>query len=74
MSDAPHTSVRRDVEIPRPHYSKIAPCYETMPVQEGATNSFSQRTPGRSFNTPMNRPANRPNTIESHCSAYFWML
>jgi hypothetical protein len=74
MSNAPRSSVRRDVEILCPYYAQTAPCYETMPAPKCATDAFSQGTPGRSFNTPMNRPANRPNTIESHCSAFFLML
>ncbi len=42
MSRAPHTSVRRDVEIQRQYYSDTASCYETMHAHEGAVDPFSQ--------------------------------
>ena len=42
MSNGPHTSVPRDVEIQRRYYSETASRYETMHAQEGATDAFSQ--------------------------------
>ena len=42
MSDSPHPSIRRDVEIQRRYYSDTAARYESMHAQEGATDAFSQ--------------------------------
>ena len=42
MSNAPHTSVRRDVEIQRRYYSDTASSYETMHAHEGAADAFSR--------------------------------
>jgi ubiquinone/menaquinone biosynthesis C-methylase UbiE len=42
MSNAPHTSVRRDVEIQRKYYSDTASRYETMQAHEGAVDPFSR--------------------------------
>jgi ubiquinone/menaquinone biosynthesis C-methylase UbiE len=42
MSNAPHTSVRRDVEIQRQYYSDTASRYETMHAHEGAVDPFLQ--------------------------------
>ena len=42
MSNAPHTSVRRDVAIQRRYYSDTASSYETMHAHEGAADAFSR--------------------------------
>jgi SAM-dependent methyltransferase len=42
MSNAPHTSVRRDVSIQRRYYSDTASSYETMHAHEGAADAFSR--------------------------------
>jgi SAM-dependent methyltransferase len=42
MSSAPHTSVRRDVEIQRKYYSDTASLYEAMQAHEGAVDPFSK--------------------------------